>query len=295
MSRTFTIIHMNINTVRPQDNKFTSQLTHIVKPPDILYYCGTLPTERTKSVAIVGSRKPTSYGRSVTEAIVRDLAKHNVIIISGLALGIDSIAHQAALRHDTPTIAVMARGLDKIYPASHHNLAQNIIKSGGALISTYEVGIQARPYHFLERNRLVSGLADIVIITEAAVRSGTLNTAMHALDQGKDIFVVPGNITSPMSAGCNRLLRQGAQPLIDTSDILEALGISPGTPPPDHIKRSDPLEQAILDSITEGANTTSSLIARLDQDHSKIFSTLSILEIGGVISSAQTGKWIICP
>ena len=284
---------MKINTVRPQDNIFTNQLASIAKVPNTLYYCGELPSTPVKSVAIVGSRKPTPYGKSVTEKIVHALAEHNVTIISGLALGIDSIAHRAALKFNTPTIAVMARGLNGIYPASHFSLSREIVKAGGALISTYPADMPAQPYHFLERNRIISGLSSIVIVTEAAVKSGTLNTASHALEQGKDVFAVPGNITSPMSAGCNRLIRQGAQPLIDTSDILSALGIKSQKTTPQIPVRKNKTEQLIINAILAGAKDTNQIINATNISPSSIFVTLSTLEIAGIIESSPDGVWTI--
>lgn len=284
---------MKINAVRPQDNIFTNQLASIAKVPNTLYYCGELPSTPVKSVAIVGSRKPTPYGKSVTEKIVHALAEHNVTIISGLALGIDSIAHRAALKFNTPTIAVMARGLNGIYPASHFSLSREIVKAGGALISTYPADMPAQPYHFLERNRIISGLSSIVIVTEAAVKSGTLNTASHALEQGKDVFAVPGNITSPMSAGCNRLIRQGAQPLIDTSDILSALGIKSQKTTPQIPVRKNKTEQLIINAILAGAKDTNQIINATNISPSSIFVTLSTLEIAGIIESSPEGVWTI--
>lgn len=284
---------MKINAVRPQDNIFTNQLASIAKVPNTLYYCGELPSTPVKSVAIVGSRKPTPYGKSVTEKIVHTLAEHNVTIISGLALGIDSIAHKAALKFNTPTIAVMARGLNGIYPASHFSLSREIVKAGGALISTYPADMPAQPYHFLERNRIISGLSSIVIVTEAAVKSGTLNTASHALEQGKDVFAVPGNITSPMSAGCNRLIRQGAQPLIDTSDILSVLGIKSQKTTPQIPVRKNKTEQLIINAILAGAKDTNQIINATNISPSSIFVTLSTLEIAGIIESSPDGVWTI--
>ena len=284
---------MKINAVRPQDNIFTNQLASIAKVPNTLYYCGELPSTPVKSVAIVGSRKPTPYGKSVTEKIVHALAEHNVTIISGLALGIDSIAHRAALKFNTPTIAVMARGLNGIYPASHFSLSREIVKAGGALISTYPADMPAQPYHFLERNRIISGLSSIVIVTEAAVKSGTLNTASHALEQGKDVFAVPGNITSPMSAGCNRLIRQGAQPLIDTSDILSTLGIKSQKTTPQIPVRKNKTEQLIINAILAGAKDTNQIINATNISPSSIFVTLSTLEIAGIIESSPDGVWTI--
>lgn len=148
---------------------------------------GELPDERLPSVAIVGTRKPTTYGKEVTRQLASDLAKRGVIIISGLALGIDGLAHRGALEAGGTTIAVLANGLPDIYPSTHRALADEILASRGAIISEYEPGVSARGFQFLQRNRIVSGLSDAVIITEAATRSGTLNTAAHALEQGKEV------------------------------------------------------------------------------------------------------------
>ena len=187
----------------------------------------------------------------------------------------------------------MARGLNGIYPASHFSLSREIVKAGGALISTYPADMPAQPYHFLERNRIISGLSSIVIVTEAAVKSGTLNTASHALEQGKDVFAVPGNITSPMSAGCNRLIRQGAQPLIDTSDILSALGIKSQKTTPQIPVRKNKTEQLIINAILAGAKDTNQIINATNISPSSIFVTLSTLEIAGIIESSPDGVWTI--
>ena len=201
---------MNINKVSPDKHKYLQITSVIDKPPKTLYYYGTLPERRTATVAIVGTRKPTAYGKEVTHRLAYDLASQGIIIVSGLALGVDGLAHQAALEAGGTTLAVLPCGLPKIYPARHHDLAAAIVAKGGALITEYtsddEISYQS---NFLERNRIVAGLADAVLITEAAARSGTLNTAAHALAQGKEVFVVPGNITSPMSSGCNALIKQG--------------------------------------------------------------------------------------
>lgn len=214
---------MKINQISPKSHNFLQIIDAIVLMPKRLYYIGTLPEHRLPTVAIVGTRKPTAYGTEVTAKIAGDLARRGVVIISGMALGIDAIAHRAALEAGGTTIAVQANGLDKLTPATNRQLGEDIIKRGGAIISEYEPNVPARDFQFLERNRIVSGLADAVLITEAAARSGTLNTAKHALEQGKEVFVVPGNITSPLSAGCNSLLKQGATPVTCAEDILEVV------------------------------------------------------------------------
>jgi DNA processing protein len=199
-------------------------------PEEIAVFArGTLPKERIFSVAIVGTRKPTKYGEETAYSIAYELAKQGIIVISGLAIGIDAAAHRGALdgaRHGvksafspeppfsvsnadfTPTIAVLATSVDNITPAQNRSLGERILNEGGAIISEYAEDVEFKPWYLLERNRIVSGLADAVIIVEAAARSGTLATARHAMKQGRPVFVVPGRLTDKMSAGCHILLEQ---------------------------------------------------------------------------------------
>lgn len=214
---------IKINKISPQNSKYLQIISGIAKAPEKLYFVGKLPENRVPTAAIVGSRKPTAYGREVTHKLAFDLANRGVIILSGLALGVDGIAHKAALEAGGTTIAVLANSVDTIYPASHRDLGQQIIEKGGAILSEYEPPTDPRQYRFLERNRIVSGLSDAIIITEAAARSGTLSTAARALEQGKEVFAVPGNITSPLSAGCNNLVKQGAHPITSAEDVLEII------------------------------------------------------------------------
>lgn len=283
----------NINEILPDRSEFLQILVCIDNIPKKLYYRGQLPTERRPSVAIVGSRKPTAYGREVTERLASTLARQGIVIISGLALGVDAIAHRSALEAGGTTIAVQANGLHRLYPSTNAHLGEEIIARGGAIISEYEPGTDPMQYRFLERNRIVSGLADIVIITEAAARSGTLNTAAHALAQGKEIFAVPGNITSPMSAGCNQLLRQGAQPLLAPEDILNILA------PSRHEQQlvlpvgATPLEQAIIDALATGMRDGDEILAGLDCSPSEFSITLTTLEINGIIKPLGANQWRI--
>ncbi|NCS82907.1 DNA-processing protein DprA, partial [Candidatus Saccharibacteria bacterium] len=161
-----------INTRSLSDNAYLSPLVTIAVPPEHLYVIGSLPSKRRPSVAIVGTRKPSAYGKEVTYNLAYALAGKGVVIISGLAYGVDSIAHQAALDAGGTTIAVLANGLHKIYPAQHSQLAKDIVKGGGALVTEYPIGQEAMRHHFLARNRIVSGLADAVIVIEAADQSG---------------------------------------------------------------------------------------------------------------------------
>ncbi len=282
---------MKINRTTPDKHKYLAPLVHIARPPKELFYSGELPVSRRPSVAIIGTRRPTKYGQETTQLLASGLAKKGIVIISGLALGVDGIAHQAALEIGGTTIAILGNGLPVIYPATNRTLGQQIITSGGALISEYEPEVAARGYQFLERNRLVSGLSDAVIITEAASRSGTLNTAMHALEQGKEVFVVPGNITSPLSAGCNALLRQGATPVTSVEDVLAVIA-------PDQIagQASLPLgntaeETTIIQLIQSGIRDGDELQRASNLSASTFASTLTMLELQGTVRALGANQW----
>lgn len=284
---------MKINRATPDKHNYLRLLSEIPSPPKQLYVMGTLPAERLPSVAIVGTRKPSSYGKEVTQRLAYDLAKKGLVIISGLALGVDGIAHRAALEAGGITIAVLANGLPQIYPATHKDLADQITKQGGAVLSEYEPETSARTYQFLQRNRIVSGLSDAIIITEAAARSGTLNTAMHALEQGKEVFVVPGNITSPLSIGCNTLLKQGARPATCADDILEVIA-------PDLLQSqatlalgNSPLETTIIQLLTSGVRDGEELQRRSGSTISEFNTALTMMEITGSIRALGANQWTL--
>lgn len=254
---------------------------------------GELPTERRPSVAIVGTRKPTAYGKEVTHRLAYELAKRGVIIISGLALGVDGLAHRATLEAGGTTIAVLGNGLDSIYPAAHRTLAQQVVESGGAILSEYEPEVGARGYQFLERNRIVSGLADAIIITEAAARSGTLNTAGHALEQGRDIFVVPGNITSPLSSGCNALLKQGASPVTEAKDILEVIAPQQLQPQAVLPLGATPLETKIITLLQAGLRDGDQLQQKAGVQASEFNQALTMMEINGTVRALGGNQWTL--
>lgn len=284
---------MKINQISPLDNKFLQIIDSIVLMPKKLYYIGTLPAERRPTVAVVGTRKPTPYGTEVTTQITTDLARRGVIIVSGLALGVDALAHRAALDAGGVTIAVQANGLDQLTPTTNRQLGENIIKSGGAIISEYEPGELPYAPRFLERNRIVSGLSDAVLITEAAARSGTLNTAKHALDQGKEVFVVPGNITSPLSAGCNALLKQGATPVTCADDILEVIAPELLRPQAQLALGDNPLQTTIIQLLQRGIRDGDELQTQSAAAASDFASELTMMEINGIVRSLGANQWTL--
>lgn len=206
-----------------------SQLLEIPQPPKQMYLVGNMPIEGNKLLAIVGSRKYSSYGKEVCEKLITGLKGQPITILSGLALGIDSIAHRAALENNLQTIAIPGSGLDEsvLYPTSHLNLAREIVERGGGLLSEYDPKFHATPYSFPQRNRIMAGLADAVLIIEAEKKSGTLITSRMATDYNKDVLAVPGSIFSKASEGPHMLIRLGATPITCVNDLLEALHLEP--------------------------------------------------------------------
>lgn len=286
---------MKINTISPDNNDFLQVSLSIAKPPDMFYYMGELPKTRVPSVAIVGTRKPSAYGREVTHKLAYNLARAGVTIISGLALGVDSIAHRAALEAGGRTIAVLGNGLPQIYPSSHKNLAEQIVNSGGVILTEYEEGRPALAHQFLERNRIVSGLSDAVIITEAALKSGTMSTATHARKQDKLLFAVPGPITNPLSAGCNQLFVDGtARAVTDHSQIIDALELDKETTSQTSLPiGTTPEETKIIELLQKGVKDTNDLQKQSGIDAAAFSTALTMLEINVVIKSVGVNRWIL--
>ena len=287
----------NIKNIAPQDDKFLQRIADIDTPAKSLWYIGKLP-ERRPTVAVVGSRKPTAYGRAVSQQLVGELARHGIIIVSGLAIGHDGLAHRACLDAGGTTVAVIGNGLNDIYPHRNQGLAQDIIAAGGAIISEYPPDAPVYPSHFLERNRLISALADVVVVIEAGERSGTLNTASHALAQGREVMAVPGNITSPLSRGCNRLIAEGATPILSARDILDVLHIDDEAATTQPTKRQihfdSPESQRIYDLIADGHNDGDELGQLSHLSASELNIALTMLELNGYIKGVGGNKFIAC-
>lgn len=263
---------------------YPARLREIYDFPPLLYVRGELVAEDTTSLAVVGTRRPTLYGRQATEEIVADLVKSQVTIVSGLARGIDAIAHRAALQGGGRTIAVFASGLDIVYPAEHARLAQEVMERG-ALVSEHPLGTPPRADYFPRRNRLLSGLSLGVLVVEAGESSGALITARWALEQNREVFALPGSIFSPASRGTNRLIQEGAKLVSSYMDILEELNLMVQAPQ---------LEMKGLIPMTE---TESALLRHLGAEPRHIdllcrlsglpiplvSSTLSLLELKGAV------------
>ena len=312
MSTLFTNFFEKINQISPLEHDFTEVLEAIALKPKTLYFRGKLPenmfkkpknkteqtrTKRPKTVAIVGSRHNTRYGEEIAYKLAYELAKKGVVIVSGLAYGIDSIGHKGCLAAGGTTVAVLGTPINRIYPQNHLPLAKEIIEKGGAIISEYAPGSEVFPKtSFLERNRLISGLSDIVVVVEAAEKSGSLNTATHALEQGKTVFAVPGNITNPYSQGCNKLIKQGALPYTEPKDILELLF------PEDYVKKHKKLKQQnligdtdvetlILQALASGLRSGEEIMKATNLPPEIFNQTVTLLEIKGRLRSLGMNHW----
>ena len=277
--------------------EYPDVLKNIPSPPEKLYVLGDNLSNLLSMprLSVVGSRKVSAYGRTTTEQLVKAVASKGVVIISGLALGVDSIAHNAALSVRGKTIAVLPCGLENIYPSSHFHLAKDILASGGALVSEYEGSTPALKEHFIARNRIVSGLGDGVLITEAAIKSGTLHTSNFALDQGKTVMAVPGNINSETSQGTNDLLKSGATLITEASDILFALGINESTSKQTTLLfGANKDESTILKLLSTGVTDGGELLQKSKMNASIFNQTLTMLELNGRIRSLGGGHWTLC-
>jgi DNA processing protein len=286
---------MIVNMLKLSSADYPGNLRNIIDPPTAVYWSGQSPaqwSDRPK-IAVVGSRKLSAYGRAVTERLVSELAQQGIVIISGLAYGIDITAHKTALAAGGITVAVLPSSLDQIYPAAHLHVARQITQSG-TLITEYAPGSSiAFKSNFIARNRIVSGLADAVLIPEAALKSGSLHTARFALDQGKTVMAVPGNITSPTSEGCNNLIKSGALPVTSADDIFFALRISPAAKKVPKIFSGTGVEADIYRLIQSGVSDQADLIAAAGIDVPAISGALTMLEISGHIRPTGAGNWVI--
>lgn len=271
-----------IQELAPAD--FPRRLQEIPHPPTELRYRGQLPAPDLPLLSIVGSRKYSTYGKQVVDELVSGLSGHRIGIVSGLALGIDSLAHEAALRAELYTLAIPGGGIadSAIYPASHKPLAHRILQSGGGLLSEFEPTFKATKWSFPQRNRLVAGISQATLLIEAGEKSGTLITARMATDYNRELLVVPGSIFSKNSLGTHQFLKLGATPVTSASDILEALGLET-LPRTTETPALDPEEQRVIELLQE-PTSRDELIRRLGMDTSTATQLLMLMELNGHIA-----------
>ncbi|MCX6796026.1 MAG: DNA-processing protein DprA [Candidatus Falkowbacteria bacterium] len=286
----------NIKILTLSDDNYPRLLNEIYDPPPLLFYQGELKVDDDFSVAVVGARKYSHYGQQATEKIVFELAKNKITIISGLALGIDALAHQAALAAGGRTIAVLGSGIDKysLYPADNRYLAEKIVGSNGLVLSEFPLGTPALKFNFPQRNRIISGLARGTLVVEAGEKSGSLITANFALDQNREVFAVPGNIFSDSSVGTNNLIKKGAKAITSAAEILEALDLANITSYINSktIIPESPEEEIILALLSHEPIHVDELIRSSALSVPQINSTLVLMEMKGMVKNLGNQNYV---
>ncbi len=274
-----------------EEENIPEMLKEIPDSPQKLYIKGILPSPKTKLLCVVGSRKYTNYGEEACKTLISGLRGYDVAIVSGLALGIDSIAHKTALEVGLKTIAVPGSGLDEsvLYPSTHKNLAIKILENNGALISEFEPKFHATPYSFPQRNRIMAGLSHVVLVIEAETKSGTLITSKFATEYNRDVLTVPGSIFSKNSEGPNMLIRLGATPVRNSEDILEALGFEVNKEPQNlELKYADCSDEEMnVVRILKEPMSKDDLIRAMKIPTSQANTILSIMELKELIKESM--------
>lgn len=283
-----------VQAVTVHDAEYPHLLKHIFEPPPVLFYRGDIHNAKPK-IAVVGTRKYSNYGKSVTSELSGQLARWGLNIVSGLAFGIDAIAHASALEAKGTTWAVLGCGIDKnsVYPSSNRALAERILESGGALLSEHPIGTPPLKHHFPQRNRIISGLSLGTIVTEAPLRSGALITAYFSLEQNREVLAVPGPIYSINSQGTNKLIKMGAKTVTSPEDVIEALAL----PIPKKTAQANtdisltPDESHILNIISAEPMHIDSIIRESGLSSAKIHTLLTLLELNGLIKNIGGGMY----
>jgi DNA processing protein len=308
---------MEIKSISIKDSKYLRRLEFLEKPPEKLYFYGKIPdflgdlpasprfplegAGRPRTVAIVGARKMTAYGENLAFKIAKELSEAGVIIVSGMAVGIDAAAHKGALAGGGRTIAFLGTPINKIYPSENKRLFDEILAKDGCVLSELSVDQEYHPKtSFLERNRLISGISDAVIVVEADERSGSLNTASHALEQGVPLFAVPGDVSRQMSRGCNALFNKGATAITSADDILNTVF------PEFKRKRkkklsfytSNPDEKLVLEQLSMGITSGDEVFENCKKneptfDISRYNLAITTLEIRGVVKREFGNNWVL--
>jgi DNA processing protein len=289
------LAQLGIRALTLLDPDYPTNLRQVADPPPVLFVRGRLLSEDERAVAVVGTRRATPYGRSVAERLARDLAHAGVTVVSGLAKGVDTVAHSAALQVHGRTVAVLGNGLDQVYPPENTGLARQIVETdAGALVSEFAPGIPPDAVNFPRRNRIISGLSLCTVIVEAGEKSGALITADFALEQGRDVLAVPGSIFNPNSAGTNQLLKQGATPVTSIEDILALISSQPSPFDAGPVARPvldlGPDEVAVREALDGEPRHVDELARRVGIDPGTLSGTLALLELKGL--ARQVGSML---
>jgi len=275
---------VTIRRIPRGERGYPTLLARIPDPPPSLWIRGDADPGvlAEPAVAIVGARACSGYGRTVARMLASGTAAAGAVVVSGLARGIDGEAHRGALAAPGRTVAVLGCGVDRDYPAAHAELAHAIVAGGGLVVSEYAPGVEPAPWRFPARNRIIAGLAAATVVVEARERSGALITADFALEDGREVLAVPGEVTSALSAGTNALLRQGATPATSAADVLEALGLE--TRPVAAEEPDDPTSVAILAALAAGSTTADGLVRATGLAAGDVATALTLLELAGRVA-----------
>ena len=276
---------MKIDIITPGMHEYPAALREIKDPPKQLYYSGDINILKKRCAAVVGSRNTNQYGRNTAVAIAGKLAEKDVAVISGMARGIDTCAHRGALKAGGSTAAVLGCGVDVCYPEENTEL-KKAIEGNGLIISEYPPGTGPRPFHFPQRNRIISGLSEVTVVVQARNSSGALITAELAAEQGREVCAVPGNIDSQYNLGNNKLIKDGARPLVSPGDVLEVMGLDVLDEAAAKKLLSDTEQRIFMMLSQKGEMTVDELCIRLEKPPSYVNSIVTVMELKGAVSTA---------
>lgn len=279
------------------DNNYPESLKEIYDPPVVLYFKGHIKPEDHNAIAIVGTRKITGYGKAVTEKFSKELAQTGFTIVSGLARGVDTEAHKSALEANGRTLSILGSGLNNIYPPENQVLVDQIIRGNGAVVSELPPDYQSLPGNFPARNRIIAGLSIAILVTEAAEDSGSLITARLAAEQGKDVFAVPGPITSYLSKGCAKLIQDGAKLVTSVDEILEEMGMEHTRSRKSEVgnqtlENLSEIEKQILKILENEQKHVDEIVREAKLPSSEVMSSLIKMEISGLVKNLSGGNYM---
>lgn len=287
---------VGFNVVEYGESDYPQSLLELSDPPALLYIKGTLESLNQPTVAVVGSRRATQYGYQSTEVIFRPIARCGITIVSGLALGVDTIAHKTAVENGGKTIAVLGCGLDQVYPTSNQHLAQKILDTGGALVSEFAPGLPSYRSNFPIRNRIIAGLSQLTVVIEALADSGALITARAALEYNREVGAVPGDINRPQALGPINLIKMGASVITSADDVLVALGLEPGveelSQQQSDLSQLSNNEKVVIEKLSREPVHVDKLSKEVMLDIADVNSALVMLELKGVVKNLGGNLYI---
>lgn len=287
------LVKAGVTLLTWDDADYPHNLRQTPHPPPVLYVRGELIPADSCAVAIVGTRRASAYGREVAHTLASELARNGVTVVSGLALGVDAIAHQAAAEAGGRTLAVLGSGVDQIYPASNRSVADAILQHG-AILSEYPLGTKPEASNFPPRNRVISGLSLCVVVVEAGERSGALITAKFAAEQGREVFAVPGSILHPGSLGCNQLIQNGAIPLLSVADVLDLLDLERVTAQSEMrtTVAADPGEAKLLTHLSTEPKHVDDIVQEMMLVASEVTGLLTMMELKGLVRQVGPMRYV---